>query len=117
VQLIPCPRPDDELEAAPPTSLRRDTALERWDGFWSVASERYYARCTQRDGSERWYRVADELRGDDTDGSGQRALSVSSGIGWTGAARVGPMRWFPGRRRPILVGTLRRRPRAAEVGR
>jgi hypothetical protein len=48
------------LEIAPRTSLRADSALERWEGFWCVSDEGYYVRCVRSDDSEQWYRVADE---------------------------------------------------------
>jgi hypothetical protein len=37
-----------------------DSASGRWDGFWCIEDDRYYARC-QRDGSrEQWFQIADE---------------------------------------------------------
>ncbi|MGH8526464.1 MAG: hypothetical protein ACREXY_20320, partial [Gammaproteobacteria bacterium] len=52
VQLRLCNPPTGPLESAPRSALREDTANERWEGFWCVADERYYARCVRRDGSE-----------------------------------------------------------------
>jgi hypothetical protein len=37
-----------------------DSDRERWDGFWCVVDERYYTRCTRRDGSTQWFRIAEE---------------------------------------------------------
>jgi hypothetical protein len=59
VQLVPCIRPEGALEPAPATSLREAAAGERWEGFWSVADERFYARCSTAAGSERWFRITD----------------------------------------------------------
>jgi hypothetical protein len=59
VQLVPCIRPDGPLEPAPATSLGAAEAGERWEGFWCVADERFYTRCTSAAGRERWYRIAD----------------------------------------------------------
>jgi hypothetical protein len=61
VRLLPCARPSGILESAPRTSLRADSADESWDGFWSVADGSYHARCTRSDGSQQWFRIADEL--------------------------------------------------------
>jgi len=60
VQLLPCQPPQGQLESAPRTSLRADTAHERWEGFWSVTDESYYTRCVRTDGTEAWFRFADE---------------------------------------------------------
>jgi hypothetical protein len=64
VYLLPCHRPTGTLERAPRTSLQPFTADavdgERWDGFWCLADEKYYARCIEHDGRELWYRIADE---------------------------------------------------------
>lgn len=62
VQLLPCQRPSGSLESAPRTSLRDDSEHGQWEGFWSIADEGYYTRCTRGDGSEQWYRVCDEPR-------------------------------------------------------
>ena len=63
VELLPCNRPQGRLEHAPRTSLCADTVHEKWDGFWSLADERYYTRCTRSDGSQQWYRISDTRRG------------------------------------------------------
>ena len=113
MRLLPCNPPNGSLESAPRTSLRKDTRDERWDGFWSLADEKYYARCTSAHGVEQWYRVVDEPR--------------SESVVEPRKARVLPMRrrdargrddvsrtmllWAPSGRRPILVGT--RPPRAS----
>jgi hypothetical protein len=113
VRLLPCNPPNGSLESAPRTSLRKDTRDERWDGFWCLADEKYYARCTSAHGVEQWYRVVDEPR--------------SESVVEPRKARVLPLRrrdararndvsrtmllWAPSGRRPILVGT--RPPRAS----
>jgi hypothetical protein len=55
MQLVPCARPSGPLERAPRTSLRVNSEAERWDGFWSVVDEAYYARCTALNGAEDWF--------------------------------------------------------------
>lgn len=60
MHLVPCARPSGVLEEAPRTSLREESAGERWDGFWCAGDEGYYTRCTRGDGSEEWFRMADE---------------------------------------------------------
>jgi hypothetical protein len=62
VRLVPCNRPDGTLEVAPRTSLCTDSATEKWEGFWCLADERYYARRTRAGGGEQWYHIADEPR-------------------------------------------------------
>lgn len=107
VQLLPCNRPTGILESAPRTSLRADSAHERWEGYWSVSDEGYYARCACDDGSEQWYRVADEVTNE--------SLTDSRVIPFrrrkvTYDARQMLLISRPGQR-PILVGTSRRRSR------
>jgi hypothetical protein len=60
VHLLPCNRPAGQLEPAPRTSLSGPETEAHWDGFWG-ADERYYARCTEANGREYWYRVADDI--------------------------------------------------------
>src|SRR5204863_9406392 len=60
VHLLPCSPPTGRLEPAPRTSLRADSAQERWEGWWDVGDESYYARSIRADGSDQWYRFADE---------------------------------------------------------
>lgn len=60
MHLTPCNRPAGILEPAPSTSLREAAAGEQWDGFWCVADGRHYSRSTARDGSVRWFRIADD---------------------------------------------------------
>ncbi|MEX2178792.1 MAG: hypothetical protein WD801_08795 [Gemmatimonadaceae bacterium] len=100
MQLLPCNRPSGPLESAPRTSLRADSAQERWEGYWCEGDEGYYARCVRTDGTEGWYRVADE----DVIGSipVHRALTP-------GAPRACHLRWSKLGARSILVGTSRRR--------
>jgi hypothetical protein len=59
VHLVSCIRPEGALESAPATSLRTAAPGERWEGFWCVADERFYARCTMPEGREQWFRIAD----------------------------------------------------------
>ena len=60
MHLVSCARPSGPLERAPRTSLRVNTDAERWDGFWSVVDEAYYARCTRLDGGEEWFCYVEE---------------------------------------------------------
>ena len=62
MQLVPCAAPKSWLMPAPVTSLCRPAEGEQWDGFWSPERDRdgrevYFARCTTREGSVRWYRM------------------------------------------------------------
>jgi hypothetical protein len=57
VHLVPCYPPKGELDRAPRTSLSENSASECWDGFW--CGERYFTRRTRRDGSVRWFTIAD----------------------------------------------------------
>jgi len=127
VHLLPCHRPIGSLESAPRTSLRADSAHEQWEGYWSVADEGYYAHCVRADGSEQWYRVADEESREHV--AEPRVIPLRPRL--TRDVRGTPARARrPGvpdqmllvpasqGRRLILVGTTRRRSRAArEVAR
>lgn len=107
MHLVACPRPIGALEEAPRTSLRQESDGDRWDGFWCAGDEGYYTRCTHRDGSEEWFRMADEvaavsaepaalpLRPRAPQGRGRTMLFV------TGAVSA----------RGVLVGTAHRKPR------
>jgi len=79
-----------------------------------VADEGYYTRCTHADGRECWFRMADETpREEHFDGLRSRVIKFSSS-----RARVDgvAMRLMVAKgRRPILVGTSRRRARPAGV--
>ena len=87
------------------TSLREAEAGERWEGFWSVADERYYARSLDTAGVERWFRIAD--------------IETTQRIGRRAATRVLPFpmstaavpRMIVGRYRGVamIVGARRRR--------
>ncbi len=116
VQLLPCNCPTGSLETAPRTSLRADTAGERWEGFWSTADEGYYTRCSYADGSDAWFRLVDEApREERFERPRSRVIKFSSN---RAGADVVAMRLMAARgRRPILVGTSRRRPRSAGAGR
>jgi len=128
VHLLPCHRPIGSLESAPRTSLRADSAHEQWEGYWSVADEGYYAHCVRADGSEQWYRVADEESREHV--AEPRVIPLRPrltrdvrGTPARDARRPGvpdQMLLVPASqgRRLILVGTTRRRSRAArEVAR
>ena len=114
MQLLPCNQPSGTLEPAPRTSLRADTPDERWEGFWCDADERYYTRCTRRDGAEAWFRLVDEMPLDDA-AAGVRIFKFPSSsaakITVTGMRLLGNSG-----KRPILVGTARRAPRTRTVG-
>jgi hypothetical protein len=65
MHLATCSPPDstESLETAPPPSavlLSDPVDGERWDGFWSPASDGYYVRRTLQDGATEWYQVADD---------------------------------------------------------
>lgn len=108
MQLLPCVRPNGSLESAPHTSLRADTPQERWDGFWCETDERYYTRCVRGDGAEQWYRLVDEAPDRDGDGMRSRVIRFRSSV--TARTEVFGMRLVSrDGRRPILVGTARRR--------
>lgn len=94
--------------------MRADSAHERWEGFWCIADEGYYARCLRSDGSEQWYRFADEVP--------RKVVKV---VAETRVLRLRPRARDDGRRmlllgsrngRAILVGTSRRRSRAQPRG-
>lgn len=60
MHLIPCNHPAGLLEPAPRSSVSACADGGCWDGFWSVADERYYARLTRANGRQEWFRFADE---------------------------------------------------------
>ncbi|HEY8176028.1 MAG TPA: hypothetical protein VIF32_10065 [Gemmatimonadaceae bacterium] len=114
------------MESAPRTSLRVDSVHERWEGYWSVADEGYYARCVRADGSEQWYRFAHEDSRENV--ADPRVIPLRPRL--TRDVRRTPRRDEPRTpsdrqmllvtaakgRRPILVGTSRRRSRADAGG-
>jgi hypothetical protein len=64
MHLVQCVAPRSWLVPAPLTALCRPSEGERWDGFWSgerdkTGRETYYVRCTNTDGSVRWYCMED----------------------------------------------------------
>jgi hypothetical protein len=103
VHLTPCHRPTGLLEPAPSTSLREAADGEQWEGFWCVADERYYARCTTAQ-TERWYRIIEHQDATRRRERGPRVLP------FPGSERVMP-RMIVGRYRgrAMLVGTRRKR--------
>jgi len=109
VHLLPCNPPTGQLEPAPRTALRADSAQERWEGYWGVADEAYYARSVRTDGTDQWYRLADE--GSALADRGARILPLRR----PGASRSNVSRMAVFSRageRTILVGTSRRRAHA-----
>lgn len=60
MHLVACARPTGALEDAPRTSLRPESDGGRWDGFWCAVDGAYYTRCTEGDGAEKWFRLADD---------------------------------------------------------
>jgi hypothetical protein len=113
MRLVPCTPPAEPLESAPQTALVVELESgpgTRWEGFWSHASDAYYARRTQRDGRIEWFRMDDE------------ALARDAEVASSPRARVLPFRGDAMRRvsvvvaetasgRAMLVGASRRVPR------
>jgi hypothetical protein len=116
VQLLPCVRPNGSLESAPRTSLRADSPQERWEGFWCVSDERYYTRCVRDDGSEQWFRLVDEAPGDDANGVRARVIRFPSSSSTRGVLFTNMRLVARDGRKPILVGTARRRSSARTSG-
>lgn len=104
MHLLPCNRPTEQLEPAPTTALGSDSAQERWEGYWGLADDTYYARCVRPDGVEQWYRVVDEGRVSRE--IADRVLVLRRpGMRRPGVSRVAVFRGS----RTMLVGTSRRR--------
>jgi hypothetical protein len=114
VHLLPCSQPIGLLEPAPRTALREDSADERWDGFWSVTDEGYYARCTTIEG-ESWYRLVDQPNVARPGRREARVLTLRRRNGDTVRQMV--VLYSGTGRRPIIVGTSRRRARATAEAR
>ena len=116
MQLLPCSRPTGSLETAPRTSLRADSERERWAGFWCVTDDAYYTCCTDAEGREVWFRMADEAPRDESwDRPRAKAIKFYSD---RAAADVVTMRLLAAQgRKPILVGASRRRSRPAGAAR
>ena len=101
-----------------------DSAQERWEGFWSVADDGYYARCIRADGSEQWYRFADESSGARVAEARviplrprltrdvRRTFTYNAPRALTRDARQMLLVSAGKGRRPILIGTSGRRSRA-----
>lgn len=101
-----------------------DSAHERWEGYWSVANDGYYARCIRPDGSEQWYRFADELSGERVAEARviplrprltrdvRRTLTCDAQGALTRDTRQMLLVSAAKGRRPILIGASRRRSRA-----
>ena len=117
VHLLPCNPPTGSLESAPRTSLRADSAYERWEGYWCLADEGYYARGVRADGTEQWYRIGDEALCARVE---PRLLTLRPRIARHAHTRMLLVRPSEGRL-PILIGTSRRgsraRPRGSAGGR
>jgi hypothetical protein len=95
--------------------LRADSAQERWEGYWDVSDESYYARCVRADGSDQWYRVADEHHEATVRGDARVLVLRRPGITRAGVARMAVVGRANGG--TMLVGTWRRRARAANAER
>ena len=59
MHLVPFHPPAGILEVAPRTSLGEDTADARWEGFWCLDDDRYYARRSRANGVVEWFRYAE----------------------------------------------------------
>ncbi|HYC49603.1 MAG TPA: hypothetical protein VEB19_00715 [Gemmatimonadaceae bacterium] len=107
MHLLPCDRPEGLLESAPRTSLSGPATLAQWEGFWA-SDERYYARCTQVDGTAQWYRVDDVPAGRRRRETRVIPLRPRSGLADVDSRRLVV---FGSRRggRTILIGRSRRR--------
>ena len=104
------------MEPAPHTSLRADTAEERWEGFWCDADERYYTRCARADGTESWFRLVDAIPADDAAVATARIFRFPSSL-TAGRAMMSGMRLrADAAMRPVLVGKSRRAPRSRTAG-
>jgi hypothetical protein len=107
MHLVPCSPPSEPLDAAPKSALLGDQEPgTNWAGFWSSATDAYFARSTSRDGETRWYRIIDE--------------TLDSPAAMVAAPRVLPFRGSNMRRvnlviaaspngRPMIVGGSARR--------
>lgn len=111
MHLLPCSRPTEQLEPAPRSALRADSAQERWEGHWSLADETYYARCVRADGTEQWYQVADDAAGVSEADDAVLVLR-RPGVHRIDVRRMAVFRGS----RTILVGTSRRAPKARGAG-
>lgn len=96
--------------------MRADSAQERWEGWWDVSDESYFARCVRADGSDQWYRVADEQRSAPDERSDARVLILRRpGVRRAGSARMAVIGRANGG--TMLVGSIRRRATARDVER
>lgn len=78
MDLIACLPPAAALESAPVTALRRDSATERWEGFW--ADDTYFVRMTRLDsGAVEWFRLTDSAQDDASIGSAPIGTTQPSG--------------------------------------
>jgi len=94
--------------------LRADSAQERWEGWWDVGDESYYARSIRADGSDQWYRFADE-RCDAPEGRADTRVLIlrRPGVRRASSARMAVIGRANGG--TMLVGSLRRRARSSDV--
>ena len=109
MHLLRCNPPSGLLEPAPRTSLHSDSADEAWEGFWCVADEGYYTRCTRSDGAQEWFRFAPEADVV-TEVRGARVLPLRRrGQSMVMARQVLVGSWQGNGTRTVLVGASRRR--------
>ncbi|HMC54963.1 MAG TPA: hypothetical protein VKH19_07330 [Gemmatimonadaceae bacterium] len=94
--------------------MRADSAQERWEGWWDVGDESYYARSIRADGSDQWYRFADE-RCDAPEGRADTRVLIlrRPGVRRASSARMAVIGRANGG--TMLVGSLRRRARSSDV--
>ena len=110
MHLVSCARPSGPLEKAPRTSLRVNSDAERWDGFWSVVDEAYYARCTHPDGEEEWFCYVEEPYRATSPEPARRRLPAP-GRSHTGGRRVMLLLTKSVGQRGVLVGSAHRKAR------
>jgi hypothetical protein len=87
-----------------------NTDAERWDGFWSVVDEAYYARCTHQDGGEEWFCYVEEPYRGTSPEPVRRRIAVSNRDESTGR-RVMLLLTKSVGQRGVLVGSAHRKAR------
>src|SRR5580765_3277072 len=104
MRLVPCSAPSEPLDSAPQTPLLNEVEQRgSWAGFWSHSNDAYYARCTSREGTVRWYQIADE--GASADAESARVLPFRGDA----MRRVSVIVAASPSGRPMLVGSRIRR--------